>query len=676
MIKRILLVLFFMMCIWSGSVCARSDISYEIDELKHTDWIGVIIIAKMASDVYVNTSSFGVNISTSADTSQKAFDELNVVVVSSATYSQISSTATYSLTSGTATYSNDSDKLDGFHYDAFLSTITDTMSGTLTVSTVTFPSTLEFITPQGKKIIFTENDFLGAGYIPEIAFESIVNLGTMKNGLYLRGTGANAVLQLMDADNSNRAQIMFSTATADLSITTDGGDIDFGDENLTTSGLIQGTTIYATSQFKCPDGTVFTSTSTFGGGGASTFLELTDTPGSFDSGKYFKSWASSGTWETVSGDNLGNHTATQDIDASGYNLSITTITFSDFTILTSTSGLGGGGWDGTTDLSITNGVKLKDGYLRIGDAGGVTHTTGDGDLYVERYLEVDSIIYTGQLIATNQMKLIADNQKISVGYHEDFELKYVSSGKHYTSIGVYCGSTSRSGNIIIHNKLAVGAWGHAIEANPVLRIQSSDNSSVNDYISFGHDQTDANIKVGAGDLILTIAGNDLLPSTTNHNLGSSSNYWGTLHIATITYHSIPDYQADLSIGEDILKIKPSDKSSYPSFLYREPVDTIRIKAIEKDKIPKDKEKIKYKKIKDLPVECIVKKYDVEIDTFTEVTMLLEDVMDEEIIEILPQKSEVEVTYVGNEGVSLEAIISLLIEHNKELEQRVRELENR
>ena len=86
------------------------------------------------------------------------------------------------------------------------------------------------------------------------------------------------------------------------------GQVGVGNDTTTVNafmrydGLIQGTTIYATDHFKCPDGTVFTSTSTFGGGGgSSTFLGLTDTPAAFDSGKYFKSWTSSGTWETPAG---------------------------------------------------------------------------------------------------------------------------------------------------------------------------------------------------------------------------------------------------------------------------------------------------------------------------------------------------------------------------------------
>lgn len=61
-------------------------------------------------------------------------------------------------------------------------------------------------------------------------------------------------------------------------------------------------------------------------------------------------------------------------------------------VLSWAAAAGGGGWDGQSDLSIANGVKLKDGYLRIGSGGTVTIADGDGDLYVEDELEVDGLI--------------------------------------------------------------------------------------------------------------------------------------------------------------------------------------------------------------------------------------------------------------------------------------------
>jgi len=48
---------------------------------------------------------------------------------------------------------------------------------------------------------------------------------------------------ILGVDNGTQKATLTCDATGDLSITTTGGDIDFGDENLTTSGLIGGVTI-------------------------------------------------------------------------------------------------------------------------------------------------------------------------------------------------------------------------------------------------------------------------------------------------------------------------------------------------------------------------------------------------------------------------------------------------
>lgn len=258
-----------------------------------------------ARRVETDTTNFGVNISTNANTIQKALDELDDVVVSSATYSFTASTATYADDSDkldgqhwseihevivdTAAYSNissvakysdvsnysfDSDTLDGFHYDAFVSTITGVISGSLTVGTTIFSNVIQA----------TGSDWLK------------LSPGTC---------GAVAI-----TDSGGVEKFTYEDYYGILHAYT---DIDASGYNLSISTIT------------FSDGTIMISTSTFGGG-ASTFLDLTDTPSSFDTGKYFKSWTSSGTWEGISGDNLGNHTATQDIDASGYKLSISTIT--------------------------------------------------------------------------------------------------------------------------------------------------------------------------------------------------------------------------------------------------------------------------------------------------------------------------------------------------------------
>lgn len=79
---------------------------------------------------------------------------------------------------------------------------------------------------------------------------------------------------------------------------------------------------------------------------------------------------------------------------------------------------------------------------------------------------------------------------------------------HYVNFAV----SSVSRNIIVSEDRSID-WTHAASTNPTLWIQSSDSATVADYVNIFHDQTDGNIGVGAGDLILTIAGGNLRPST-------------------------------------------------------------------------------------------------------------------------------------------------------------------
>ncbi|MHC4620805.1 MAG: hypothetical protein ACYTEQ_23920, partial [Planctomycetota bacterium] len=49
-------------------------------------------------------------------------------------------------------------------------------------------------------------------------------------------------------------------------------------------------------------------------------------------------------------------------------------------------------------------------------------------------------------------------------------------------------------------------WTHAQSTNPTVYIQSSDATTVADYLALYHDQTDANVASGAGNIVLTPAG--------------------------------------------------------------------------------------------------------------------------------------------------------------------------
>jgi len=182
------------------------------------------------------------------------------------------------------------------------------------------------------------------------------------------------------------------------------GQIGVGNDTTTVNafmrwdGLIQGTTIYATDYFKCPDGTVFTSTSAFGGGGgSSTFLGLTDTPAAFDSGKYFKSWTSSGTWETPAG--------AGDMEKADYDVDANDIV------------------DNAEEVGslTTAGIVLRTGtttYTTITDNSSDWDSAyGWGDHSIEGYItETDSGVVTFENLQTND-DVGSGNSQVAYGTH-------------------------------------------------------------------------------------------------------------------------------------------------------------------------------------------------------------------------------------------------------------------
>jgi len=142
---------------------------------------------------------------------------------------------------------------------------------------------------------------------------------------------------------------------------------------------------------------------------------------------------------------------------------------------------------------------------------------------------------------------------------------------------------------------------------------------------------------------LTVNGcvsSDLIPDSTN-TLGDDSDFWDEIHYDSLYSHSIADYQADENPASDVLRIKPADKSTYPANCFRAAKDVI-----------------KTRRVRDVP--------DVD-GKITHVKVLSENT---------DGTKDVEITAAGSEAIDINQVIAMLIEHNKDLENRVRNLEDR
>jgi hypothetical protein len=133
---------------------------------------------------------------------------------------------------------------------------------------------------------------------------------------------------------------------------------------------------------------------------------------------------------------------------------------------------------------------------------------------------------------------------------------------------------------------------------------------------------------------------DLIPDSTS-TLGDDSDYWDEIHYNSLYSHSIKDYQADEDPASDILRIKPADKSTYPANCFRAAKDVVKTRRVRN--VPEVNDKIKQ-------------------------------------VNILSENSDgtkdVEITSVGSEAIDINQVIAMLIEHNKDLENRVSNLEDR
>jgi len=189
-------------------------------------------------------------------------------------------------------------------------------------------------------------------------------------------------------------------------------------------------------------------------------------------------------------------------------------------------------------------------YLRIGDAGTTSHTlNANDDLFVSGELEVDGVIY---LDATLN---IPDAVAMVLGTGSDVSLLY-SSAQTPDALVLGLGTDSR-GLVICENADIATDFTHAQQTNPTLFVQSADATTVADYISIAHDQTNGQIASGTGFLNLNAPGGVVLQDEgVDALVVTSDGTKSTILPATGDYLRVGDATAGTSHGlnsnDDIL----------------------------------------------------------------------------------------------------------------------------
>jgi len=146
------------------------------------------------------------------------------------------------------------------------------------------------------------------------------------------------------------------------------------------------------------------------------------------------------------------------------------------------------------DVSVSGRLTNLSAALNLGTAAATGHSLASGDVLVGGKLEVDGVSYFDSDVTIASTRLLAFGG---------------------TTTGVIQGSAVQTPDTIaiwtgaLANSLLIGQYvdrstdfAHAQQANPTLFIQSADATTIADWVSMAHDQTNGVIATGTGALSL------------------------------------------------------------------------------------------------------------------------------------------------------------------------------
>ena len=369
------------------------------------------------------------------------------------------------------------------------------------------------------------------------------------------------------------------------------------------------------------------------------------------------------------------------------NPSFTSITFPDGTVQVSSPSAGGGGWVGTATSDLTMGgydllgggtvqattrletnriIPYSGNVIRMFNASG----KGFGMFFNTTVSEADCLaIMPGSnssgadSIAMMRNSGASGSDSLSAGYGAQV------GGEQAVGLGAFSGASGYRATAVGEQARANSPRSTAIGKEVIVTGMES--------VALGRGFANAIDKscmigyVSKNILILqntTYIYTDLYPDFTYQtqiNLGDLSSPFDILYIETITYCSLNGYIPEKSISEDFAKLIDStrarDKKLLPKTIYVPAgKDKITIQRMAISEINKNTDKVKFRIIKKYPGQQIFK--------------TLGSTGEKILFSDIPESADVEVTQKSKEGQNLNAIISLLIEHNKMLEDRIKKIE--
>lgn len=225
--------------------------------------------------------------------------------------------------------------------------------------------------------------------------------------------------------------------------------------------------------------------------------------------------------------NLEADNLESNLDATGYSITASTELASitgDFDNLEATnleSNLDGTGYTLTIDnLTGVDSIEGNSNNVRIGN-GTDSHTlTSENDLFVSGQLEVDGASYFDGIAYFLADASFTDNIPLTFGASGDVKMLY---GTAQTPDAMVLGIGADSNGLIIAQRADLYSdFGQPLKTNPTVFVQSADATSTDQFLSLEHDQSDARVVSGEGNLRLSAADN--INVDVPLTIGDESNY--------------------------------------------------------------------------------------------------------------------------------------------------------
>ncbi len=161
------------------------------------------------------------------------------------------------------------------------------------------------------------------------------------------------------------------------------------------------------------------------------------------------------------------------------------------------------------NISVNSSILSPTGTLTLGGIGG----TNNEDLTLDfegnsNQVTLSSNTGLSSFSFGNILAKFNDNAEVRWGGNNDIRMLWQTTGNDNFQIGTQVGSAAYSGYISIMENADMGNANRSptsTSADPVFRVYSSDATQANDYIEMYHDQGNGELKIGNGNLDLSIA---------------------------------------------------------------------------------------------------------------------------------------------------------------------------